>query len=446
MSEDEQPERPKRSPRYRTAQPPPAPLPDHQILSDLEDPVAQVLWRGLRDLRDWSDTDPARRGTLFGPPSEDFRERLLYSTTQAPELANAIGVFGSLRVSPRTLSVADLVQACVDIWRWADERGLVQTALAFSEAAAGLDLDNPILACDAGKAARRAAMGGRAEQWFDRAQKSAARQKNRRELIRALLGHGALMRETGRYKEARELIERASQMAASTRRHRQAAESAHDLLAIAIEDGSYDECERYVRLALRSYSSHHPSVPRLVHDWAFYLTRLALYRQAVPLLVAIVPLARRPELRMLYQGTLARAAAGCGRRDLFDEAVRGVVTLSGLHQEFAAAALANSAEGARFFAEWDRGEGFAARAVEIARERIETDVQRGALEILDGIAARRPPVPQGEPPQGSRTDQITRRVMALLQQRAKPPRRPVQTDRDTDTGDTPATEPPLPST
>lgn len=442
MSQAEDPKKPKRTPRYRTAQPPPEPLPDHQILLDLEDPLARVLWRGLRDVRDWTDTDPGQRGTLFGPPSEDFRERLLYAAAQAPELADAVGVLGSLRVSPRMVSIADLVRACVDIWKWADGRGLVQTALAFSEAAAGLDLDNPILACDAGKVARRAAMGDRAEQWFDRAQKSAARQKNRRELIRALLGHGALMRETGRFKEARVLIERASQMAASTRRHRQAAESAHDLLAIAIEDGSYGECERYVRLALRSYSSHHPSVPRLVHDWAFYLTRLALYRQAVPLLVAIVPLARRPELRMLYQGTLARAAAGAGRRDLYEEAVRGVVTLSGLHQEFAAAALANSAEGARFFAEWDRGEGYAARAVEIARERNETDVQRGALEILDGIAARRPPVPQGEPPQGSRTDQITRRVMALLQQRAKPPRRPVQTDRDTDAGAPPPTEPP----
>ena len=137
---------------------------------------------------------------------------------------------------------------------------------------------------------------------------------------------------------------------------------------------------------------------------------------------------------MLYQGTLARAAGGSGRREVYDEAVRMVVALSGVHQEFAAAALANSAEGARFFQEWDRADGYAARAVEIARERGEADVHRGASEILDAVTARATPEPQALPPADSNVESVTRRVMALLRQRRKPPRRPVQTDRDTDDG------------
>jgi tetratricopeptide (TPR) repeat protein len=426
--------KPSRAPRYRIAQPPPQPLPDHSILGDLDEPLARVLWRGLRDVREWGVATPTQRGELFSQPGAEFREAMLFASVQAPALADAIGTLASLRTSPRVITTRDLVEACVTVRDWADNRGLVVTALAYAEAAAGLDLDNPILACDAGKAARRAAFADHAESWFDRAIKLAARLKNRREQIRALLGLGALMREIGRFQEAREFIGRASNMAASTRRNRQAAESSHDLLAIAIEDGSYDECEAYVLDALRTYPIHHPSIPRLVHDWAFYLVRRSLYCEAVPLLVAIVPTARRPELKMLYQGTLARAAAGAGRRRLYDESVRGVVALSGVHQEFAAAALANSAEGARFFHEWDRAEGYAARAVEIASERAEVDVQRGALEILDAIATREAAEPQALPPAGSRVEAITGQVMALMHQRQKPPRRPVETDRDTDQG------------
>lgn len=432
MSNEDQ--NPKRVPRYRTSAPPPSPIPDHHILGDLDEPLARVLWRGLRDVREWSAATPAQRGRLFSQPGAEFREGMLFASGQAPALADAIGTLASLRTSPRVVTTRDLVEACVSVRDWADDRGLVHTALAFAEAAAGLDLENPILACDAGKAARRAAHADRAESWFDRALTSAARQKNRREQIRALLGVGALMRETGRYEAAREFIGRASKMAASTRRNRQAAESSHDLLAIAIEDGSFDECETYVLAALRTYPIHHPSIPRLVHDWAFYLVRRALYEQALPLLVAIVPVARRPELKMLYQGTLARAAGGSGRREVYDEAARMVVALSGVHQEFAAAALANSAEGARFFQEWERADGYAARAVEIARERGEADVHRGASEILDAVTARAAPEPQALPPADSNVESVTRRVMALLRQRRKPPRRPVETDRDTDDG------------
>lgn len=253
------------------------------------------------------------------------------------------------------------------------------------------------------------------------------------------------MRETGRYREARALLGRAAQIAASTRRHRQAAEASHDLLAIAVEDGTYEEAEMYVRAALRNYPIHHPSIPRLVHDWAFFLVRNALYEQALPLLLAIVPLAARPELTMLYWGSLGRAAAGAGRRDLYDYAARHVIALAGLHQEFAAAALANLAEGSRFFREWSRGQEFATHSIEIAVTRHEADVERGAREILTAIIERQVPVAQAPPPRASRIQAITRRIMALLKARKKPPRRPVQTDRDGGRGeDSPANPPTTP--
>jgi hypothetical protein len=307
---------------------------------------------------------------------------------------------------------------------------MAMTAVAFSETAAVIDPENPILSIEAGKATRNAAMPDRSEIWFERGIQLAARKKSRRELIRGLLGYGALLTDLDRLPEAQKKIDRASRLAAQTRRHRQAAEAAHDLLGLAILAAAYDDAERFALEAIQSYPIHHPSVPTLVHDWAFHLVRMKLYAEALPLLVQSVSAAKRPDLRMLFAGTMARAAGGTGRREHYDRAEKIILTLAESYQRWSAAALANLAEGARFFREWDNGERYAARAVAIAAARGEADVQRGALEILDGIAARVPPAPQQQPPKGSRVLAINRRLLELMGRRKKKPRRPVQTDRD----------------
>lgn len=428
------PENPNKK-RYRTALPPPIPLPDYEILLDVEDPLARLLMRGVRDIREWAATDPTDRYRAFASPlSPAFHESSVQASATDPTLSRALAAFGSIRESPWLVSAGELIQACVDIRSWTEQRGMVQTALLFAEAAAAIDLDNPILACDAGRAARRAAAAERAVAWFDRAEKLGARKKNKRELIRALLGHGTLMRELGRFSEARALIGRASKMAESTRRYRQAAESAHDLLCIAIEEGNAADVEQFVEAALRSYPIHHPSIPRFVHDWAFFLVRSRLYREAVPLLVAIVPRATRPELKLLYSGTLARAAAGSRRQELWHEIVSTVLEMVARHHEFAAASLANVAEGTRFFGEWEQGERYARRAIEIARERQEADVLAGAEEILAHIRCKSPPPEQERPVDPAWIESVTARITARLHHRERPARRPVATDRDRDGG------------
>lgn len=413
------PARDDRQQRLRTIPPPPSVLPEHTLIDDADEPVSIVLWRAVREVSDWARALPTERSTLFGAMSEVTRERLVYASAREPGLADAFGVFGTLRSSPELLSADEIAAACDVVVAWADQRSLVQTAFLFAEAAARVTPDDPARNSHAGRWARHAGQRHRAEIWYDRARGLAARYKIRRELIRALLGAGSLYRETGRYAHARALIDRAARLASSTRRHRQAAEAEHDLMAIAAEAGTYHEAELHVRAALLHYPLRHPGVPRMVHDWGFLLVRYKLYPQALEVLLNLPAHASRPELESLYSGTLARAAAGAGRRDVYEKARARVVTLTGLHPEFAAAALANTAEGARHFGRWDEGERLAGRAVELARERGEADVQRGALEILDAILTRQPPEPPAAPPQPNRLDTISRRMLHLLEQRRK---------------------------
>jgi tetratricopeptide (TPR) repeat protein len=415
--------------RFRTFYPPPDPLPAHALLGDLDDPLARILWRAARDVVDWSAAPDCRDSHgLSAEVATSYRESLAYAMDHTPELAEAMGAFGALRLSPRLAQLSHVARACERVYEWAERRGMHETALLFAETWARVDPDNPIASNAAGRAARRTAHVHRAEIWFDRAHKLAARFKNRREKIRALIGHGGLLRELGRHAEARRLFLDAARLAESTRRHRQAAEVQHELLTIAAETGSYQEAEHYMRAALREYPVHHRAVPWLAHDWAFFLVRLSLYDEARVLLEAIRPHIARRDLQVVVEGTLGRALAACGQREGYEECVRRVLSMSVVHEEYAAAALAHLAIGAQIVQDWDSAERMAERAVEIARARCQADVERGASDILVSIQQRGTPTRQAAPPDPNRLSAIQRQVLARLRERSKPVRRQVVDD------------------
>ena len=253
-------------------------------------------------------------------------------------------------------------------------------------------------------------------------------------MISALLGKGTVLREKRRFSEAKSLLLRAARLCASTRRHRLAAETQHDLFALAVMDGSYTEAENHMASALEHYPVHHPGIPGLVHDWCFLLVQCRFYAQAVPLLQASIPHVRKAEIQLVSWGILSRAAAGAGSRELYDEALRHVRALVARTHEFAAAALAHAAYGARFFEEWALAESLARQSREIAETRAETEVAQGVEEFLTAIRAKEAPLPQIEPPVSSRIPEIAGRMTTLLDARRRPTRRPVEPTQEREAG------------
>lgn len=414
--------------RLRTVVPAPDPLPEHVLLVGIDDPLARVFWRTSRDMSEWvASPSPSSR---TGEPGDAvlFREQLAYAASKTPELEEAFGAFGLLRLNPKLAQQSSLAKACQQVHAWADARGMQETALLFAENWGRIDAENPIAANEAGRAARRTAHIHRAETWFERAYTLAARHKNRREKIRALIGHGGLLRELGRYGEARSKFFDAARIAASTRRHRQAAEVQHEMLTIAVETGSYAEAEHYMRAALQEYPVHHRALPWLAHDWAFFLVRSNLYKEARVLLEAVRPHVTRRELQVVIEGTLGRAVAGCGDRNAYELCRERVLVLSSVHGEYAAAAFAHLAVGAQLFGEWELAEQMGARALEIARTRHQADVERGATEIVSAIRARHPAPQQASIARPNKLAHIEREMLSRLQAWTKPRRRKVLDD------------------
>lgn len=384
------------------------------FLEEVGAELAIVFWRMLRKVRAWAETPPEERAGLFEIDRRAAQERLGYACVQAPELVEAFGTVAFLIRMPHMVQASHLAGACREVHAWAEERSLVRTAMLFAEAAAVADPDDPALANLAGRMCRRAACDERSASWFHRAFGLSVKARDRTEVIRGLLGYGALMKDLGEHEEARRYYERAARRAINTGRRRQAAEAHHDMLAIAAEVGTLREAERHVRRALELYPSYHPRLPLVAHDWALLLVRLHYYTPAIPLLKMAVRGTLTPELQILVWGTLARATAGARRQDDFSEIEEKLLHLFGLNEEYAAAALIHLAEGSRTFGRWDRAATFVERALSIARERKDALLARDAAALRDQISARELAPREEEPSDPDRIERLTLRIESRL--------------------------------
>jgi tetratricopeptide (TPR) repeat protein len=389
-------------------------------LKDVEGELAVSLWRALRRVRLWLDTAPDSREGLFRSPSLRTQEQVVFACMRAPQLIEPFGTFALLVRAPGRIKAARVAEACHFVHAWASGHSLLVTGVHFAEAAATIAPDDPAYANDAGWMCFRAGYNERAETWYLRAYGLAVRLRHhdvttsRDQSIRALLRLGVLMQSLGRHDAAKELFDRAARRAARTGRRPMAAKASHDLMSYMADLGTYEEAERYASQALDLYALDAPRLPVLAHDYGFLLVRFAQHLEAVPLLQSAVTRILFPEVQTLAWGTLARAAAGAGRRELYQDAKQHTLSQLGLHRDFAPAVFVNLGEGARFMGDWDEAETYAALALEAARERQQPLAESVALELLDQIASRRLARPDESVVNPDQVRLLVRRFLARL--------------------------------
>jgi tetratricopeptide (TPR) repeat protein len=380
---------------------------------EVEGALGVVLWKRVRAVKLWAATRRERRRGLFTPPSGRTREQFLCAVTQAPELREPLATLTALVRWPERARPSAVAAACLAVAEWAEEQGKLETALQFAEAAAAARPRDPGAAAMAGQFCTRVAAVDRAVVWLQRAVVLARRALDRVWYIRAHLRLGHLMFHLGDYDQARRLYVLAGRMAARTGRRALAGQAQHDLFTVACEVGTYEDAENHAWKALELYPVRHPGVPFLAHDYAWLLNREGFFSSAHVLLRATLPHIA-PHRRLPILGSLARACAGTGDREGYGAAVGEVLRLAGETGEGAAAALIHVSGAARHFGDWVLVETAAARALDVAVQRGETEPQQRALAILEGLAAREPGLPDRTPPDGSRISELTAQFLVRL--------------------------------
>jgi tetratricopeptide (TPR) repeat protein len=361
------------------------------VLDEMTGEKGLVLWQSLRDSLLWADAQDDERTALFAPDAERVRMAMIMTAQPSPELEEPLGVLARMLAEPERISEEMVALACRRVSQWADDEGMLTTALAFAQAAATVTPGDAGAAHAVGKLARRRAEHARAETWFRRTVALARQIGDWSTYAQAFIGLGNLFRQRGNLPAARRFLIRAVRAAQRNSLHAIEGMALHDLFAVAGEAERYEEAHQYARAAYEAYGPHHPAIPRLAQDVAYWWLTQGHFAEALPVLESVLPHFSQPGARMTVLGSIARAAGGLGQRERFRETWESAHDLlrTTAEDENAAQGLLDVAHGAASLGLWDKAETAAREALDTGSRRSEGRIRLTAEAIIESVRHHR---------------------------------------------------------
>jgi tetratricopeptide (TPR) repeat protein len=358
------------------------------VLTEFEGDFGILLWQSLRNVLLWSSTDPARRKGLFSSGAEERRRVKLLSAEVDDALRAPLAVIARLLADPAGADRRRVSSACLKIAEWAEKKEALATALAFTQAAALTGSNDARISYAVGRIARQRAEYPRAETWFRRAILLGRQGGDWESYALAFGGLGNLYVQRGNLPAAQKAHLRAFRAAKRKGLRNIQANSLHDLFVIAAERSQIREAEELAGAALRAYGPGHARLPFFAHDVAYFWLRQSLFSSALVVLSALRSHFERPNDQALVLAHIARAAAGTGNRERYDEVWQEAMKLvgsSGTSNRAAAVFLA-LADAAAEAEDWERTATAAQRALLLADTREEAQTKEAAEARLKEAA------------------------------------------------------------
>lgn len=360
-----------------------------QVLEEVQGPLGLLLWETYRDVALWASTAPDERDGLFSAGAAAARRASMDAAGAEPALERGLRGASVVLTDPAGAQEQDVMQACRQAADWAEQRGLLDTAVTLATAAALASPTHAAAAFRVGQVARRNNQGPRAETWFRRAVGLARQAKDWLSYSEAFLGLGNLYRQRGNYPAAWRFYVRALRAARRHALRDVQGRALHDMFAIAMETRPPAEAQELARLAYRAYGPRHPKLPVLAHDVAYFWMGQGRFEPALEVFRAVMPHFHDPSERLMCAGNIGRASGATGDRAGFDAAWEQVWAAQPDWERlpWAPQALLELAHGASTLRDWARAE----RSAEAARD-LGQRMARGAVVIeADAVldAARR---------------------------------------------------------
>lgn len=369
----------------RLVTPPPDTRPSLAMLpplKDLGDDFAWAVWYSV-----WKAYAAGEDAAAYAGEGDATRDRFRAAADCVPELRDELEVLARLAggyEEPRVSS-----DALMRIADWAAARAYAEPAIQCAEAAAALVPGSARRALAAGRMNRLFGEVARAELFYERAIALARTTRNWRVYVRAHLGVGQVKKTLGDSAAARAHYSTAARAARNLSGEKWlAAQTQHDLLVLATEEGEFEEALQNARRALEWYPRHHPNIPAVAHDIGLLLVRLHLYVPAVDLLEAVVRAGLSAQDQVIAWSTLSRAGAGAGDFTTYRSAAEQVLRQVGLFDLHAAAAFDNLAWGACLALLWDEAKQYAERSLEISARKTQVESTENARHALKLATSR----------------------------------------------------------
>jgi tetratricopeptide (TPR) repeat protein len=361
------------------------------LLDEVTGEKGLLLWQSLRDALLWAEAPEGDRASLFAADAERVRMAMLMAAAPAADLEEPLAALARMVGEPNATSEEMVSLACRRVAQWADEQGLLTTALSFAQAAATVTPGDASVAYAVGKLARRRAEYARAETWFRRAIALARQIGDWPTYSQSFLGLGRLYIQRGNLPMARRFLVRAIRAAERNSLHDLQAMGFHDMFGVAVEAGRSTEARELARAAFEAYGPKSPGLLRLAQDVAYWWITEGYFARAVPVLRSLIPHLPQTSDRLMAFGNLARAAGSLGDREGFRDAWDACHDLLShvAANEQAAQGLLDLAHGAASLALWDKAETAAREALEIGSRRQEGKMRLTAEALLESVRHHR---------------------------------------------------------
>lgn len=368
------------------------------ILREVPGPPGALLWGALRDVLLWIDASSRPDARLFPEDAARMRDGWIRMCPLPEELVPSLMEFAEVTSGTGSLAVERVAAACRRVAAWAAENGALELRLAFTEASALLASEDPRMALVTGRLARDLGRSALAETWLRRAIKL-ARNHDWETYVWAFIGLGLMYWRAGNLRGALAVAERARRTAVRHRLRALEGVVLHNLFMF-VSDHDVPKAYQYVGGALRAYGMGHPRLAVLAQDVACFWADHGQFARALPVIEAALPRMSDPHERALVLAGRARAGAGAGLRNTYEEAraqvLRALAEAPG--ETRAAESLVVLAWADLLADEPERAKESGGRAVEIATRRSEHAARVAAEEVIEaaqeGSAGPAPAAPE----------------------------------------------------
>lgn len=319
---------------------------------------------------------------------------------------------GFKSIKPALLTLADLAapvqpdrgtvaDGCDTIAGWSEMQNRLGTAVEYAQVASFALPDRAMYAVRAGRVLRMRAEYARALTWFDHGIVVARRSGDWEAYAQAYSGLGCLYMQRGNYRRARTVLRRSLRTAIRYHLPERAGAAYHNLFAVEASTGNWTLAEHYAERALSNYPEGSRALPRLARDLAFRWIQRGYFDRALPLAREVVAHFAVAADRALVWSDIARAAAGCGEVEVFEDAwakAYGLATQENV-EPFTVDILLNLAHAAVSRSDPVRGTMAARRALALAQERKEGQLVLEAEAVLSSVQNRKlvaPHIPEAD--------------------------------------------------
>ena len=281
------------------------------ILSEFNGDVGLLLWMAARNVTLWASVEPEHRAGLFDAKGAQRLQEAFAGVKLDARVEMALMQLNVLLTDPDTIEPDTVELMCIDLSKWAEERMMLGSAIAFAQAAALAQPENPKPAVRVGQLALRSGTrSARAETWVRRAIGLARRRKEWDSYTVAYITLADIYIERGKFAAASTFLTTARRAA---RRHgllQMRGEALHRLLRIKMGQGELAEARQLSKLALRAYGRTHPGIPDLLLDTAELMTLTGAHLRSIALLRRLLVGVDQRARRARILAIMARAAAG----------------------------------------------------------------------------------------------------------------------------------------